>query len=87
MATAKEILFLLFIQLWMSFSAGDPQCVEFSTQRRSIMRILLADYDKATFPSNNTIDVQAEVRNILFFSFAPISGEANGNKNSPKIFL
>uniref|UniRef100_A0A914VBH9 Neurotransmitter-gated ion-channel ligand-binding domain-containing protein n=1 Tax=Plectus sambesii TaxID=2011161 RepID=A0A914VBH9_9BILA len=25
------------------------------------MRILLADYDKATFPSNNTIDVQAEV--------------------------
>lgn len=38
------------------------QCMKHtSEQRKSIMAILLADYDKATFPANKSIDVQAEV--------------------------
>ncbi|TKR80129.1 hypothetical protein L596_014254 [Steinernema carpocapsae] len=38
-----------------------PHCKQFSSQRKSIMGTLLQDYDKATFPSNHSIDVQAEV--------------------------
>jgi len=38
------------------------QCMQHtSEQRKSIMAILLADYDKSTFPANKSIDVQAEV--------------------------
>lgn len=36
------------------------RCGEFGSQRKSIMKTLLADYDKATFPAGSAIDVQAE---------------------------
>lgn len=47
---------------------GAAACSMQSSQSRSIMAILLQDYDKATKPGGGMIDVQAEVNNI-FFSF------------------
>ncbi|VDM42813.1 unnamed protein product [Toxocara canis] len=35
-------------------------CEELGSQRKSIMKTLLADYDKAAFPAGSAIDVQAE---------------------------
>ena len=41
--------------------AREKACLAVSPQSKSIMATLLQDYDKATFPSNTTLDVQAEV--------------------------
>uniref|UniRef100_A0A1I8AN49 Ligand-gated ion channel 50 n=1 Tax=Steinernema glaseri TaxID=37863 RepID=A0A1I8AN49_9BILA len=47
--------------LLMPIALAERPCKQFSSQRKSIMGTLLQDYDKATFPSNHSIDVQAEV--------------------------
>ncbi|KAI1711294.1 neurotransmitter-gated ion-channel ligand binding domain-containing protein [Ditylenchus destructor] len=62
---AKALTLILCV---FSLSSGncneaeqEQRCRQYSPQSKSIMATLLQDYDKATFPSNHTIDVQAEV--------------------------
>ena len=48
---------------------GRQECVPQSTtaERQSIMQRLLENYDKAAFPADNVVDVQAEVSIEIFF--------------------
>jgi hypothetical protein len=65
--------YIFYFSINISVSSASS-CAQFSSQRKSIMSTLLQDYDKATFPSNETIDVQAEVRSSLKgVNFAAVS--------------
>lgn len=89
MATVVHVsINAIFLLLLCGFAtvAGQERCNEHSdsTQRRSIMRTLLADYDKATFPSNHTLDVQAEV---TFFCSTQSVSVSFDNLFEPLYFL
>lgn len=61
------VLFLYCIlfhyNLCLAF-AQQEACSMQSSQSKSIMAVLLQDYDKASNPSGSVIDVQAEVRHL-----------------------
>uniref|UniRef100_A0A7E4VEG0 Ligand-gated ion channel 50 n=1 Tax=Panagrellus redivivus TaxID=6233 RepID=A0A7E4VEG0_PANRE len=62
---SSSLYFTLFVSILCSqlltVTTATDSCVEFGSQRRSIMGTLLEDYDKAILPSNESIDVQAEI--------------------------
>uniref|UniRef100_A0AC34Q9Y3 Neurotransmitter-gated ion-channel ligand-binding domain-containing protein n=1 Tax=Panagrolaimus sp. JU765 TaxID=591449 RepID=A0AC34Q9Y3_9BILA len=51
-----------FLLLFLVFGSSEAaKCEQRGSQRKSIMKTLLENYDKALFPSNESIEVQAEI--------------------------
>lgn len=69
------MLAVVFTQIMFDFvyptiaEEHDGACSMQSSQSKSIMAVLLQDYDKASNPSGSVIDVQAEVSLLDIISY------------------